>query len=194
MENNSFSNIPWCPIQSQSMHIPVQWHSWLLHQNSLMKLLKKVYKNKVEISLIKQSWEPPTSEDRQYLNIGNQRVSIRESLILCDNQPKVFARTTMPEDSLIGTNKCLLSFGCNPISDYLFTQTNCKRHRLEIAIIPAKNLPLLAKGKTLSEFIWARRSLFLPLNKPISICEFFLSPLLQPDNNLREPQEQEQSY
>ena len=102
---------------------------------------------------------------------------IRQVQLLCDEQPRVYARTVIPMSSLRGRLRRLARLGAQPLGAMLFADRGMRRGVVELARIrPGETLyadvvrdPQQAHGE-----IWGRRSIFRLAHKPLLVSEIFL--------------------
>ncbi len=135
--------------------------------------------------MIKQQWQSANLSEYRFLGINpNNYCLIREVLLLCHNQPKVYARSILPAISLVGTMRHLRRFGNKPLGQLLFNDLSIKRSEFEIKNFSSNQLPVYIQSEldklqynNPEDLLWARRSRFSRNNKPMLVSEFFLTPL-----------------
>ena len=158
-------NQHWYSCDTLPWHLPDNWKSWLLDTGSLTARLKKTYSGSFDVSVLFQDWGRPTHDERQFLSIDDrEQASIREVLLICSGQPRVFARSILPASSLEGKNRQLLHLKDRPLGAFIFAQPDLKRGPIEITQVRGEN----------GQLIWGRRSLFTLDDKPLAVCEYFL--------------------
>jgi chorismate--pyruvate lyase len=89
----------------------------------------------------------------------------------------VFARTVIPRDTLVGSNRRLTRLKTRPLGAVLFADPGMERGPVEIArLTPCDRLFPAATRRLASapEAIWGRRSLFTLAGKPLLVSEIFL--------------------
>lgn len=102
---------------------------------------------------------------------------IREVQLLCGGEPRVFARTVIPVDTLTGPQRRLAHLGTKPLGAYLFAHPSMSRGIVEVAAIGPGQAMFARATAGVSEpreRIWARRSLFRVSGKPLLVTEIFL--------------------
>ncbi|MRI33226.1 chorismate lyase [Endozoicomonas sp. OPT23] len=169
-----FTGLPWNPKPYSPDQIPEQWRNWLLDSGSLTQRLKQECQNSFKVRVVKHECEMPTDSEQNFLNQPAIEANIREVLLICDDKPRVFARSVLPLTSLEGANRELLELGNRPLGEFLFTHPAMKRGPFEIAALPARQFNAHLDQSYENETAWGRRSLFYLNDKPISVCEIFL--------------------
>jgi len=142
--------------------------SWLTEQGSLTERLNKEFHD-VEVDVI---YEGKVSEEKSSYK--------REVIIKSHGQPMVFARTSLKDDDLNGTWRCLKKLGQQSLANILFKDTEIYRRSMLYQIIqPADALHLYLKSLDLvnQEIIWLRKSEWEKNGKTLSLIEVFLPNL-----------------
>ena len=143
---------------------------WLLDTGSLTKRLKNAFPGTFEVQVLYHDWGRPTHDERRFLSMEErEQASIREVVLVCNGQPRVYARSILPASSLEGKNRQLLFLKNRPLGAFIFAQPDLQRGPIELTRAPAQN------GETL----WGRRSRFTLDNKPLAVCEYFLPGMTQ---------------
>lgn len=88
-----------------------------------------------------------------------ERYWVREVILYGDGVPWLFGRTVIPESSLCGEEKALLTLGSTPLGRYLFRATQLQRDGIQIG----------QQGD-----LWARRCRLWLSGKPLLLSELFL--------------------
>ena len=175
MPFTDFADKCWQPEVLTPGNIPVEFRETLLDRGSLTQRLKRQHNNNFFVQVLQHQRAMPTSSEQSFLSIPeHQSASIREVLLYGSGVPVVFARSVLPESSLVGENKELLNLGCKPLGEYIFNQPGLTRGPIEIACIPARQFNHHLNFDYQDESAWGRRSLFFLNDKPISVCEVFL--------------------
>lgn len=176
-----FAEKCWQPDIVPPAKLPAEFRDALLGRGSLTRRLKRQHNNDFFVQVLRQQWGLPTFTEQTFLKIGKQgRASIREVLLYGSGAPVVFARSVLPESSLVGKNRELLGLGTRPLGEYIFNQPGLTRGPIEIARIPARQFNRYLDFDYHDEPAWGRRSLFYLNDKPISVCEVFLPKLMEP--------------
>lgn len=153
---------------------------WLLDEGSLTAHLVKKTQGDFAVNVVRQSFMQPTLSERISLNIPPRQVAlVREVILLCHQQPWVFARSVIPLKSLKGSLRHLRHLKAKPLGHLLFTSPHMTRLPFEIAKIdiststPSNECKHLQTTKD-SKYVWGRRSKFYLEGKPLSVAEIFL--------------------
>jgi len=126
----------------------------------------------------------PDETDLLFLS-SNEPAFIRRSLLKCDDQALVFARTVIPEKTLSGKNQQLTKLGEKPLGDILFNDETIYRTDMRYAKIPV-NCKLheeATKGLDIASELWGRQSLFYIEQQALLITELFLPAILECSKN-----------
>jgi len=152
---------------------------WLLDQDSLTRKLQALSANfqvqvrqQVTVSRSKELLSPYFSDQ--------EKVLVREVLLVCDNKPVVFAQTEIPFSTLTEQQAKLADIGTGSLGTLLFQDPSMQRDKIEVAQFPVDSAvhQLCAHLKQEADFpLWGRRSLFYVNNKPLLVSEVFLPAL-----------------
>ena len=158
----------------------------LLDNGSLIQYLEDKIAVKISPLLKNQRWNKPCPAESKILRLRSGGYGfIRETLLISDKQPLVFARTVIPPNTLPHTPK-LTYFGEKPLGHLLFS--NKYTYRKTIAIGTLKKLPTV-NGQTPCQstdgVIWGRRSIFYIKSKPLLLTEILLPETIQCLNRLK---------
>lgn len=158
--------------QLQHQQLPHAVRSWLLDPNSLTERLIKASAGNFRVQLLEQSWRVPTLDETILLAIKpRQKALIREVLLVCNDEPWVYARSVIPYSSLQGSLRFLRKLKNSSLGSMLFKDPHLQRSHFEIAHI---KLPHHLIPVTTSATVFGRRSLFYLHKKPLSVAEIFL--------------------
>jgi len=176
------SRLHWQSIkQISQLELPPDLRSWVLEQNSLTRRLKRSCKGQFEVRLERQCWRRPSLDEAMALKMRPDSLTlIREVNLLCDGEPRVYARTVVPLPTLRGTRRRLVRLGSRPLGDILFANARTPRRSIQVALIPVSdNLYNLATRKAALDggAVWGRRSIFCLQGKPLLVVEIFLPAL-----------------
>ena len=138
-----------------------------------------------QVRLLRQGWGSPLYSEGRLLGMRRGEIAvIREVLLLCDEQPWVFARTLIPIHSLRGRARRLTRLGERPLGEVLFSQPGLRRGAIQVARLLSGHRLFAAAVTGLGEVpaqLWGRRTLFYYAGKPLLVNEIFLPGLPQVD-------------
>ncbi|PKH02725.1 chorismate--pyruvate lyase [Psychromonas sp. MB-3u-54] len=150
--------------------------NWLLDQDSLTRKLQALSANfqvqvrqQVTVSRSKDLLSPYFSEDNKVL--------VREVLLVCDDKPVVFAQTEIPFSTLTNQQAKLAEIGTDSLGTFLFQDPSMRRDKIEVAQFPVYSAvhQLCTDLNQEVDFpLWGRRSLFYVNNKALLVSEVFL--------------------
>jgi chorismate--pyruvate lyase len=153
--------------------------AWLLDQGSLTQRLIKASHGNFNVQVLSQSWQRPLLSERALLEMKPRELAIvREVLLLCNDEPWVFARSVMPASSLNGRLRRLRKFDNSSLGAMLFSEPSMQRHPFQLATFDGENNRLPSAIRQ-AELLWGRRSRFELTGKPIMVSEIFL-PAFKP--------------
>ena len=160
----------------QSVQLSNTLKDWLIDRNSLTQRLKSQYQH-FRVELLGQKIEPCSIDDANGDIKQGQQVLIREVLLVCNDQPHVFARSVLPLSSLTGEQKALASLGNQSLGQVLFNHPHLIRKNIDVASFNRESsVAAIAQyyHQDFKEHLWGRRSTFVIDNKPIIVAEVFL--------------------
>ncbi len=160
--------------------VPREVRAWVADQGSLTRRVVARCPGRFRVRVARQAWERPLPSEARLL--GSPSIALcREVLLLCEDQPWVFARTLIPRSSLRGGVGRLRLLGERPLGEVLFANPSTRRLRMEVArLIPRDRLwrhAAHAAGMVGARPLWGRRTLFLFSGKPLLVNEIFLPDL-----------------
>jgi chorismate--pyruvate lyase len=157
-----------------SSQLPCSTRHWLLDKGSLTQRLIKASHGQFRVQVLKQHWRQPLLSERSILDMAPREIAIiREVLLLCHNQPWVYARSVMPASSLNGRLRRLRKFDDSSLGEMLFREPSMRRHPFQLALIDGQSPHLPAQIQQ-PQTLWGRRSRFDLTGKPIMVSEIFL--------------------
>lgn len=164
--------------------LPTANREWLLDSGSLTKRLIKSSNHHFSVQIISQQWSSAQLSEYDLLEVAPRHCClIREVLLLCHQQPWVYARSVLPASSLTGKLRHLRHFDNRPLGQLLFNTPGMHRSPFQIARLPITSLSLqerlLLNNNNKEPNLWGRRSRFVIYNKPLLVSEIFL-PDFQP--------------
>ncbi|MBF0265270.1 MAG: chorismate lyase [Gammaproteobacteria bacterium] len=147
-------------------------HQWLYETGSLtQRAINYCRKNKsnFNVKVLKHDYGLPEQSEMKILNLqAEQECLIREVLLNCNQTAIIYARTVIPQSTMIGKHEQLRLLGNKPLGEYLFSQDDMIRGPLEISSY---------KNSTNQNHYWARRSLFYLQKNPLLVYEIFLQSM-----------------
>ena len=155
-------------VNYQSFLLPYLWRSWLFDAGSLTARLKALRPGQFRVEVLNQYYDSPTSVERTEMRLSsNQKVWVREVVLMLGEVAVVYARTAIPLATLSGSEKRLQHLGNSSLGGYLFRQPHLKRGKLKVSRCAANDFDLT----------WARRSVFYFGKKPLMVSEAFSQQL-----------------
>ncbi len=155
--------------------LPAATRRWLLDEGSLTDHLIRTSGGNFTVHRLSQSWAVPTLSERQFLGLKQRQLAlIRQVVLLCHDQPWVFARSVLPLQALQGPLRHLRKLHNQSLGSLLFKQANLRRGAFEVAALESNCAyihPLLRQA----EPAWARRSRFHIGSGKLLVSEVFLS-------------------
>jgi len=162
----------------QCKDLPDSLRVWLFDNASLTQRLRSACDRKLRVEILNQRWAHPFLTETNCLQLSlGQYVKIREVYLHCHDQPWVFARTVIPQSTLLKIRYSFARLKERPLGEGLFDARTLRRNQTQIAqIYPSHILYQLAtKSLNIQPYsLWARRSLLYLPQKPILITEVFL--------------------
>jgi len=166
----------------QKKIVPNDLQSWFFYPHSMTARMQCVCKT-VEIDVLQHHIQIPTYSEMHYLKQPSQHyASLREIIMICDNEPWLFARTIIPLSTLKKTGNQLKNFGNKPIGKILFSNRSTTRSPYQFALINPEHFEFQRTKQATPincNQLWARRSTFHISGKPLSLTEVFLPAMEQ---------------
>jgi len=156
---------------------PQNVKSWIVERGSLtQRLLKSCDDFRVEV--FDEFWgKPDLSEQIQLQQSNNKLCFIREVHLFCGDEPAVFARTVIPQNTLKGELQKLTKLGTQSLGSVLFDNNHIQRGEIQSCRVN-KSHHIYHQALCYSHFfdrqVWGRRSPFYLKNKPLLVSEYFL--------------------
>lgn len=151
---------------------------WLLDSSSLTQRLQSLCPRFFNVEVLLQQWQHPLAIEREWLTISTRHPTrIREVYLRCKTECWVFARTVIPYQTLAGKYRRLANLGKYPLGYVLFAERTVQRRDFYIARLTTGHPLYQLASQNLVEkptVLWARRSVFYLLDKPLLISEVFL--------------------
>ncbi len=147
---------------------------WLLNEGSLTDQLVNAAGGNFRVQRLRQGWQQPLLSEQRLLKLPNRQWAlVREVLLICFDQPWVYARSIIPQTTLHGSLRHLRRLQNESLGSLIFRQPGLQRSQFELALLPSMS-PYIDVSVRQAEPAWARRSLFIIAGKPLSVSEVFL--------------------
>ncbi|WP_455473803.1 chorismate lyase [Bartonella sp. B30(2025)] len=147
-------------LSDQDPPIPANIRDWLMEQGSMTRRLE-TYCTCIRVEPQYEGFitRDNLGEEAEHLP-DSASYWLREIILMGDNQPWLFGRTVIPQETLFDHNQALMHLGTVPLGRYLFSNNKLTRDYIHIG-----------RQNTL----WARRSRLRLAGKPLLLTELFLS-------------------
>lgn len=181
LQNTHTTGNHWFPEKALSyFSLSDNTRAWLSYPGSLTGA-QRATAHQYKLTLARQNWETAYGDEQQLLSITSQeKTFIRHVDQWCDNKLTVVGRTVFPASTFNEGGKILEQLGEEPLGDIIFKEATLIRSPFQYAqlrshdpLYKAYIAPHLATG----EDVWARRSIFTFLHKPLLVTEIFIPPL-----------------
>ncbi len=161
--------------------VPAHYSEWLQHPHSLTQRLRELSQHKLKQHLVSEAWKMGDSlECTPLAQARGERMWVREIRFDSAGQAWLWAKTLIPEGSIVTEGFDFSRVGNQSIGDILFKDPGLKRSEFEIAQLNAEHpyyVSACADLKTWPTFLWARRSVLYFHTKPLLVYELFLPAL-----------------
>lgn len=168
----------------QAVDAPRELRSWLQDAGSLTKKLKAQCRI-FAVRQISQSMERCRLEESLALGVDKRtRLMQREVILLCDNQPVVYACTSVVSDAMRRDWPFMATLGNMPLGEKLFVDVRVVRRPLHYARLYACH-PLMQRAAQslgvdqVARTLFARRSVFCRKGGAMLVTEIFLPAITQ---------------
>lgn len=174
------TRLRWCnQKRCFSTSLNAETRSWLFDSGSLTARLINHCDEKFSVQVLSVKRATPTPDEVKALNLKiRSQAIIREVLLLCGDQPVVYARTIIPLSSLRGALRGIVQLGNKSLGAVLFADKKMQRNPVEITRLKENHKCYAWTGFQGKEPIWGRRSVFILKNQELLVSEFFLPNLL----------------
>ncbi len=135
--------------------------SWLLEEGPITKRIKS--NEKFELELLRDDLGNVNKLDRSFLGHLNGDMRIREVILYGNQNPRVYAQSIIPVETINQGLSKLGKLGTKPLGDILFEKK-----------IFTKENTIFAKFKDGKNIFWGRKTKYNVKNKPFSVMEVFL--------------------
>ena len=156
-----------------------QHRIWLFDTGSMTQKLTAAGNKPLVVKLIGSGHQTISKQEQKLLNGQVRRNAfVREVIMQVDEQPWMYGRTVIPDETLNGPGGQLKLLGTKSLGSILFRNKKNLRLSIEVAKINHQHdlfphfLPELKDDKTLE--LWARRSMFSFESRPLLVQEVFL--------------------
>jgi chorismate--pyruvate lyase len=165
----------WRPVRAfYRSDLPANANDWLLNEGSLTEQLIAATEGNFRVRRIRQCWQQPLRSEQRLLGLPlRQWALIREVVLLCYDQPWVYARSVIPQTTLNGPLRHLRHLQNESLGSLIFRHPDLQRSQFELAQLPSGSRYIDSSVRQ-SAPAWARRSLFFIAGKPLSVSEVFL--------------------
>jgi chorismate--pyruvate lyase len=156
---------------------PAYLHPWLADPGSLTaRIVARC--GRFQVRVLGETRARPGADERGLIGLPAGRLAwTREVLLLADGVPVVFAHSILAPRDLTGAWHMARAIGCKPLGAALFADPQISRGPLTAARIPP-NHPLHRHASAATDAplptLWARRSRFCRLDRPLLVTEVFL--------------------
>lgn len=187
-QNLRSQNLPRRGNYQLSPTIPYALHSWLTVPGSLTRHLQQQFRH-FRVQVLAEGWGRPLRREAAILQIPPyQQVWMRIVLLYGNDQPRVYARTIIPPQSMAHLGYKIRHLANQSLGEFLFCHPRMQRSQFQLMqltrqqqqdLLPAE----LANAKTglHPERLWGRSSIFTLGQHPLLVSEYFLEtlPLVQ---------------
>ena len=135
--------------------------SWLLEEGPITKRIES--NEKFELKLLRDDLGNVNKLDRSFLGHLNGDMKIREVILYGNQNPRVYAQSIIPVETINQGLSKLGKLGTKPLGDILFEKK-----------IFTKENTIFAKFKDGKNIFWGRKTKYNVKNKPFSVMEVFL--------------------
>lgn len=152
-------------------------HPWLTNRGSLTARLM-AHSHAFRVLPLRQRLAKVNQDEAELLQLPSQQLAlVREVLLLCDEQPAVFAHSIIGSDELRRTWRFVARLGNRPLGAVLFADPRIQRQPLHYKSLDARHPLYRGAAEHLPQVpprLWARRSLFTLNHAPLLVTEVFL--------------------
>ena len=135
--------------------------SWLLEEGPITKRIES--NEKFELKLLRDDLGNVNKLDRSFLGHLNGDMKIREVILYGNQNPRVYAQSIIPVETINKGLSKLGKLGTKPLGDILFEKNIFKKENT-----------VFAKFKDKKNIFWGRKTKYNVKNKPFSVMEVFL--------------------
>jgi len=158
--------------------LPAKLQHWLWDAGSLTDRLIDQCVSSFTVQVLTEGWQKPFYDESLILGMPRGEYGfVRQVYLVCDGIPWVFARTVIPQSTLVGSVKGLTRLGNQSLGKVLFEKPGVIRGQLQVAkLTPGQVIYESARRDCIDveQPIWGRRSIFFIKDKPLLVNEVFL--------------------
>jgi chorismate--pyruvate lyase len=169
----------WQPYPANAQR---SYHRWLTDRGSLTSRLQARCPA-FSVRAVHQRLDKPCRDELSLIKSRRkERVVVREVYLYCRETPVVFAHSVLKRRSLRGNWRSISRQGVKPLGAALFANPLVKRTPLyfkKLTLHHELYLRACQILKTLPNYLWARRSVFILRGRPIMVTEVFLPGILE---------------
>ncbi|MBV1916124.1 MAG: chorismate lyase [Pseudomonadales bacterium] len=158
---------------------PAALHSWIADDGSLTEKLVEASAGDFAVHVLQESWQVIQDiEERNLLGMSiGQTAWVREVALCCFGVPWVYARSVLPDSTLVGQESELKNLKEKPLGAVLFSHPDMSRGPIHLSKLSAEIVTRCLGSELqngLIEPVWGRASLFFLSGKPLLVSEYFL--------------------
>jgi chorismate--pyruvate lyase len=161
--------------------IPGSIYPWLTDTGSLTQALIDSSLGHFHVRVRYQGWQMATPSERRLLQITRrERTLVRLVHLYTHRRPAVFARTVIPQHSLVGQVRGLRRLGQRPLGAALFADTATRRGICQFTCFTPRHLLHQQACRRLQmapAVIWGRRTAYHYAGQDLLVNELFLPDL-----------------
>jgi chorismate--pyruvate lyase len=156
---------------------PKKLQPWLADPGSLTARIKANCRE-FHVQVIREGYARPFADEYGLIGLPADRYAwVREVLLHADNNPVVYAHSLLAPQDLACTWHMARAIGSRPLGAALFADPRIRRGPLQVARLsmdhPLHRHAVAAIGHALP-LLWARRSRFTRMSRPLLVSEVFL--------------------
>ena len=141
--------------------------SWLLEEGPITKRIKS--SEKFELKLLQDDLGDINKSDRSFIGHLSGDIKIREVILYGNKNPRVFAQSIIPVETINRGLSKLGELGTKPLGDILFEKNIFKKKEILYSSF---------RGEFLKHY-WGRKTKYLVNKLPFSVMEVFLIEHIQ---------------
>ncbi|VAW59932.1 Chorismate--pyruvate lyase [hydrothermal vent metagenome] len=173
------TRLRWCnQKQCISNSLDAEIKKWLFDSSSLTTRLISHCDKIFSVKVLSVSRATPTPDEIKALNLKpRSQAIIRQVLLLCGDQPVVYARTIIPVSSMRGSLRGIVLLGNKSLGAVLFADKEMQRKPMQVTSVKAQHKFQRWMQYTGEKTVWGRRSVFVLKKQNLLVSEFFLPEL-----------------